>query len=105
VNLAPEDPWTGSLEALPSPTFVARQLPTALRRGLRDAYDSVLNESIPEGLARYLAEDRTRTAGAGRPASRIPESRSGLSASPPQLGEAGSVSNPASANSLKPPIL
>ena len=55
MNVVADDPWTGRLEALPSPAFVYRQLPTVLRRRLRDAYATVLGEGIPADLACYLA--------------------------------------------------
>jgi hypothetical protein len=55
VNVIRDDPWTGSPEALPSPVFVSRQLPTVLRQGLRDAYAGVLGEGIPADLACYFA--------------------------------------------------
>ena len=54
MNLVLDDPWTGSLDALPSPDLASRQLPAILSGGLRDTYAGVLSEGIPDDLTRGL---------------------------------------------------
>ena len=54
MNVVPDDPWTGTPDALPCSTSIITQLPNVLRGGLRDAYVSALNEDIPEEWARVL---------------------------------------------------
>jgi hypothetical protein len=55
MNVVPDDPWTGSPDALPPcSTSIITQLPNVLHRGLRDAYVSALNEDLPKEWARYI---------------------------------------------------
>jgi hypothetical protein len=54
MNVVPDDPWTGSPDALPCSTSIITQLPNVLRGGLRDTYVNALNEDLPEEWARYL---------------------------------------------------
>ena len=62
MNVVPDDPWTGSHDALLCLGSITAQLAQILRRGLRDAYISVLSDEIPEELERQLARlDQTAT--------------------------------------------